>query len=108
MPAQLPDSLTPLAAQYEYKCVPLPLAFHTDKGRDSFQKALRDYEHLLNEAAAGGWQLVQTDTIFIHQQSGRIGKLMGRRDELEKQKVLIFQRLRPNMPLPQQDASQAD
>lgn len=81
---------------YVYKCVPVPEIIHTGTtGKDMHYQAVSTYESLINQAASGGWELVQIDTVTSVQQPGCLamftGGANGKRDTVSF-KLLVFKK----------------
>ena len=80
-------------ANYSYKCVPVPSVIETGKtGKDLHSKAVETYESIINDAAQGGWELVNIDTVSSAQKPGCLGGLSGGKEEIMTFKILVFKK----------------
>jgi len=81
-------------ANFAYKAVPVPSVIDTGKtGKDLHTFAVNTYEKIINNAAQGGWELVNIDTVTSVQQPGCIAGLLGSKAEAVTFKLLIFKKL---------------
>ncbi len=79
-------------ANFTYKCIPVPTVVNTGAtGEDSHAQAVSTYQGIINNAADGGWELVNIDTI-TSQQPGCFGSLFGRKAESVTFKLLVFKK----------------
>jgi hypothetical protein len=80
-------------ANFTYKCIPVPTVVNTGAtGEDSHAQAVSTYQGIINNAADGGWELVNIDTITSQQQPGCFGGLFGRKAESVTFKLLVFKK----------------
>ncbi len=80
-------------SNFTYKCVPVPDVVVTGKkGKDLHSQAVNTYEKIINEAADGGWELVNIDTITSVQQPGCLAGLFGSKGEAVTFKLLVFKK----------------
>jgi hypothetical protein len=80
-------------ANFTYKCVPVPDVLHTGKkGKDLHAQAVSTYEGIINNAADGGWELVNIDTVTSVQQPGCLAGLFGSKAESVTFKLLVFKK----------------
>ena len=78
---------------YIYKCVPVPVAITTSTaGKDAHNKAVTEYENLINANALDGWELFSVDSIVSHQNPGCLGALAGQKGEDAVFKLLIYRK----------------
>lgn len=78
---------------YEYKCVAVPSVIDTGKkGKDLHAQAVSTYESIINNAAEGGWELSNIDTVSSSQQPGCLSRLLGGKAEIITFKMLVFRR----------------
>lgn len=79
--------------QYIYKCVPVPSIIDTgNKGKSLHSKAVSTYESLINDAANGGWELSNIDTVTSYQQPGCLAGFFGGKEETVTFKMLVFRK----------------
>lgn len=82
---------------YTYKCVPVPSIIDTGKqGKDVHSQAVSTYEKIINQAAEGGWELANIDTVSSSQKPGCISGLFGGKAEVVTYKMLVFKKEIPN------------
>jgi hypothetical protein len=80
-------------SNFSYKCVPVPDVVITGKkGKDLHAQAVSTYEKIINDAASGGWELVNIDTITSYQQPGCFAGLFGSKPEAVTFKLLVFKK----------------
>ena len=80
-------------SNFTYKCAVVPDVIHTGKkGKDLHSTAVNTYEKIINDAAAGGWELVVVDTVESVQQPGCIASLFGSKAEVVTFKLLVFKK----------------
>ena len=80
-------------SNYTYKCVPVPEVIETGKkGKELHDYAIKTYEKIINDAAAGGWELVNIDDITSVQQPGCLGGLFGSKSTSVTFKLLVFKK----------------
>jgi len=80
-------------ANYVYKCVPVPSIIDTGKkGKALHEQAVTTYESIINQAAEGGWELVNIDTVSSAQKTGCLPGLFGGKDEIVTFKMLVFKK----------------
>ncbi len=80
-------------AIFTYKCVPVSDAFETGKiGMSSHLNAVGFYEKEINQASAGGWELVLIDEVTSVQHRGCLGSLFGKKDQAITFKMLVFRK----------------
>lgn len=80
-------------ANYTYKCVPVPSIIETGKkGKDLHGQAVSTYESIINQAAKGGWELVNIDTVSSAQKPGCLSGLFGSKEEIVTFKMLVFRK----------------
>ncbi len=48
-------------ANFTYKCIPVPTVINT--GSTGHEQAVSTYQGIINNAADGGWELVNIDTV---------------------------------------------
>ena len=78
---------------YIYKCVPVPSTIDTGKkGKSLHSHAVSTYETLINDAASGGWELSNIDTVTSHQKPGCLPGLFGSKSETITFKMLVFRK----------------
>ena len=78
---------------YVYKCVPVPSIINTGKkGKDMHNEAVKTYESIINQAAEGGWELSNIDTVTSSQQPGCLSGLFGGKAEIITFKILVFRK----------------
>lgn len=78
---------------YKYKCVPAPSIINTGKtGKALHSQAVSSYESIINQAASGGWELSNIDTVTSSQQPGCLAGLFGRKAEIRTFKMLVFKK----------------
>jgi len=64
--------------EWNYKCVAVPESIDTGKsGKDSHGAAVTAYEQLIKNAAQGGWELDQIDTVESRQKPGYCAAMIG-------------------------------
>jgi hypothetical protein len=80
-------------SNFVYKCVSVPSVIDTGKkGKDLHVYAVSTYEKIINDAANGGWELVNIDTVTSVQSPGCISGLLGSKGETVTFKLLIFKK----------------
>lgn len=80
-------------SNFTYKCVSVPSVIETGKkGKDLHAYAVSTYEKIINDAALGGWELVNIDTVTSVQQPGCLAGLFGSKPETVTFKLLVFKR----------------
>lgn len=80
-------------ANYTYKCVPVPSVIDTgQKGKALHEQAVITYESIINQAAEGGWELVNIDTVSSAQKPGCLSALLGSKGEVVTFKMLVFKK----------------
>ena len=80
-------------ANFTYKCIPVPTVVNTGStGEGSHAQAVSTYQGIINNAADGGWELVNIDTITSLQQPGCFAGLFGRKAESLTYKLLVFKK----------------
>jgi len=80
-------------SNFNYKCVPVPDVLNTGKkGKDLHSLAVSTYEKIINDAASGGWELVNIDTVTSVQQPGCLAGLFGSKAEAVTFKMLVFKK----------------
>ena len=78
---------------YTYKCVPVPSVIDTGKkGKALHSEAVLTYESIINQSAAGGWELINIDTVSSAQQPGCFSGLFGGKAEIITFKMLVFRK----------------
>ncbi len=75
---------------YTYKCVSVPSMIRTDGKKKLHSQAVKSYETIINEAAVGGWELVNIDTVTSVKSPGCFAALMGNKGETVSFKLLVF------------------
>ncbi len=80
-------------SNFTYKCVSVPDVINTGKtGKDLHSQAVSTYEKIINEAASGGWEFVNIDTVSSMQQPGCLAGLMGQKAQSVTFKLLVFKK----------------
>jgi len=80
-------------SNYIYKCVPVADVIDTGKqGKDLHSYAVSTYEKAINDAASGGWEFVNIDTVTSIQKPGCLAGLFGAKAEVVTFKLLIFKK----------------
>ena len=78
----------------DYKCVPVPETIFTGKtGKDSHSAAVSAYEQLIKNAAQGGWELDQIDSVDSLQSPGYCAALCCKATDIRvSYKLLVFRK----------------
>lgn len=78
--------------EFTYKCVPVPSSITVEKARQNQAQAIFEYQNMINEAAAGGWELSHVDSITSEQPAGFLGGLFGQPPMITAHKLLVFKK----------------